>query len=161
MRAVKEFVGGVVFMASLVVFVVVALNAGAGHETDRPITRDGILELGRCESDNDPHNMLGLGLFGGEHQWLPATWRSAAAGAGYPQWADTPVHEVPRDVQWAVTAFWWSSEDPAEQWPYCYDDALRAMGRHAPCAGKRNTTPCAEQPPIPQFAGNITLWRNN
>lgn len=99
------------------------------------LTPDLVDVLGLCESGNDP-TAFGLGTFYGEHQWLPATWAAAAAGAGYGQWATVRPDRVPRDVQQAVTVWWWANSDPRTQWPNCWDDVYRADGwTGVPCIG--------------------------
>lgn len=45
------------------------------------------------------------GVYRGAYQYLASTWRVVAVNAGYPEWADTPVDQVPPAVQDAVAAF--------------------------------------------------------
>lgn len=131
-----------------ILFMLLLLAPGASAQG---LDERGLLGLGQCETSDTGlapvyTQAYGLGLFHGAHQYLEATWRAAAIHAGFPQWADTLPGEVPAEVQDAVTVSHWANSDPATQWPRCFDDALRAMGFHAPCL-PRNVVPCvaAEQ----------------
>lgn len=48
------------------------------------------------------------GAYRGAFQYLASTWRSVSVNAGYGEWADTPVDQVPAWVQDAVAAFHYS-----------------------------------------------------
>lgn len=47
------------------------------------------------------------GTYRGAFQFLGSTWRSVSVNAGYGEWADTPVDQVPAHVQDAVARFLW------------------------------------------------------
>lgn len=47
------------------------------------------------------------GVYRGAYQFLGSTWRSVSVNAGLGEWADTPVDQVPPDVQDAVARFLW------------------------------------------------------
>lgn len=47
------------------------------------------------------------GTYRGAFQFLASTWRSVAVNAGYGEWADVPVDQVPVAVQDAVARFLW------------------------------------------------------
>lgn len=47
------------------------------------------------------------GVYRGAFQFLGSTWRSVSVNAGYGEWADTPVDQVPAEVQDAVARFLW------------------------------------------------------
>jgi hypothetical protein len=46
------------------------------------------------------------GTYRGAFQFA-STWRSVAVNAGYPQFADLPVDQIPPEVQDAVARFLW------------------------------------------------------
>jgi hypothetical protein len=92
-----------------------------------PLTWEGLQAMKMCESTNNYQINTGNG-FHGAVQWIQGTWNSAAARAGYGDWAGVPVEQVPADVQDAVSYFWWGASNPAQQWPVCHKRALAAMG---------------------------------
>lgn len=47
------------------------------------------------------------GSYRGAYQFALATWRSVAVNAGFGEWADVPVDQVPAGVQDAVARFLW------------------------------------------------------
>lgn len=50
----------------------------------------------------------GDGVYRGAFQYLASTWKVVAVNAGHAEWADTPVNEVPPEIQDAVAEFHYS-----------------------------------------------------
>lgn len=70
------------------------------------------------ESGNNYGAVSASGKYRGAHQFDRPTWHGAAIRAGYPEWADTPVNEVPPAVQDAVAAQLYS-ERGSQPWSVC------------------------------------------
>lgn len=55
------------------------------------------------------HAVNPSGRYRGAHQWDRATWDAASTTAGYPEWSQTPVDQVPWYVQELTFAAWAAS----------------------------------------------------
>jgi len=57
----------------------------------------------RCESGGD-YGAVSPAGHAGAYQFAPSTWAGAVTRAGHPQWAASPAHEAPPEVQDAAAA---------------------------------------------------------
>jgi hypothetical protein len=81
-----------------------------------PGTRSGIWSCIRFhESGGNYRRNSGNGYYGA-YQFLPATWNTAARGAGYPQYANGRADLAPPTVQDAA-AVWLQARSGWGQWP--------------------------------------------
>ncbi len=96
------------------------VSAGGGV-----LTEAGLAALVNCESSGN-YEIVNF-PYSGAVQWVASTWRHAARGAGYGEWAGGLAAEAPRGVQDAVTIWWWANSTPSQQWPICHRRALAAM----------------------------------